>query len=177
MHCFKEPFGGFVEGFGDEIRVWQRRFFPAGDLDGGDAEVLGELHVRLAVAEHGGGFQIDVEIFAGGFQHASFRFAAVAVRVGRVRAVVDGGKFKTFGGKEFLKAIMDGGKIVFREIAAANAGLVCDENDAVACVAKAFQAVDGAFGEFDSGGIGELFLINDERVIAIDEDVVFVIHN
>ena len=74
---------------------------------------------------------------------------------------------------------MDGGKIIFREIAAADTGLVRDENDAIACVAKAFQACDGAFGKFDSGGIGEVFLIDDEGIIAINEDVIFqfTIHN
>ena len=176
MHCFKEPCGGFIKCFGDEVRVRQRCFFATGDLDGGDAEILGELHVRLAVAEHGSVFQIYVEIFAGGFEHASFRFAAVAVGIWCMGAVVDASQTKAFGGKEFLKTIMDGGKIIFREIAAADTGLIRDENDAIACVTKAFQAFDGAFGEFDSGGIGEVFLVDDERVITIDEDVVFVIH-
>ena len=89
MVLFQKPFGGFIKCFSDEIRVWQRRFFTTGDLNGGDAEVLGKLHVRLAVAEHGGVFQIDVEILAGGFEHTSFRFAAVAVGVGGVGAVVN----------------------------------------------------------------------------------------
>ena len=174
MHCFKKPCGGFIEGFGDEVRVRQRCFFAAGDLDGGDAEVLGELHVRLAVAEHGGVFQIDVEIFAGGFEHTSFWFAAVAVGIWCMGAVVDARQTKAFGGKEFLKTIMDGGKIIFREIAAADTGLIRDENDAITCVAETFQACDGALGEFNSGGIGEVFLIDDERIIAIDEDVILV---
>ena len=89
MVLFQKPCCGFVERFGDEIRVRQWCFFTAGDLDGGDAEVFGELDINFAVAEHGGGFQINVEIFAGGFQHACFRFTAVAVGVGGVRAVVN----------------------------------------------------------------------------------------
>ena len=177
MNCFQKPFGGDIKGFGDEIRVRQRRFFSAGDLDGGDAEVFGELDVNFAVTEHGGSFQIDVEIFAGGFQHACFRLTAVTVRVRGVGAEVDGGELKTFCGKEFLETVVDGGEVVFREIATADAGLVRDENDAVACVAKSLQAIDGAFGEFHSGWIREVFLVDDERVVAIDENVVFVIHN
>ena len=47
-------------------------------------------------------------------------------------AIVDGGEFKAFCCKEFLEAVVDGGEVVFREIAAADAGLVRDENDAVA---------------------------------------------
>ena len=173
MVLFQKPCYGFIESFGDEIRVGEWGFFAACDLDGGDAEVFGELDVNFAVTEHGGSFQIDVEIFAGGFQHACFRFAAVTVCVGSVWAIVDGSEFKAFCGKEFLEAVVDGGEVVFCEITTADAGLVRDENDAVACVAKSLQAIDSAFGEFHSGWIREVFLVDDERVVTINENIVF----
>ena len=72
---------------------------------------------------------------------------------------------------------MDGGEIVFREIATADAGLVGDENDAVACVAETLKTCDRAIWKFNSGRIGEVSFVDDNRVIAVDEDVIFIIHN
>ncbi len=173
----KKPCGCIVKRFGDIIRFRKRGFLSSCDLDCGDAEIFGELDIDLAVTKHGGGFQVDVKILAGGFQEACFRLAAVAVGIGGVGAVVDTRQTKIFGGKEFYETVMDGGKIVLREITTSDAGLVGDEDDAITCIAKSLQTCDGAFGKFDSGGIGEIFLIDDERVVAVNENVVFIIHN
>ena len=178
MNCelMKKPCGCIVKRFGDEIRFRKRSFLSVGDLDGGDAEILGKLDIDLAVAKHGGGFQVDVKILAGGFQEACFRLAAVAVGIGGVGAVVDTRQTMTFGGKEFNETVMNGGEIVFREIAAADTGLVGDENDAVSRVMETFQTCDGTFGKFNSGRIGEVSFVDDNRVIAVKEDVIFIIH-
>src|SRR5258708_11476722 len=95
--------------------------------------------------------------------------AASAVSIGQVRAYVDAVQVHAFGCQEVLHERVDAVQLRPVEIAARQAGLVGDNQQAEAQAAKTAQALRGTRQELDLGGIGQVMALVYHGAIAVEQ--------
>ena len=181
--------GGVGEGFDDEVGadvegvgvVSGSGVIGVAEEDGAGAGGSAGGDVAGHVADGPGLGEVEGEVGGGLEEHAGFGFSPVVVGFvfgddgfGVVGAVVGGIDVGAgLVAELFAHFLIDGFDGGFVEHAAGDAGLVGDDDEAVAEAAEGGEGGGGAGEEFDLGGIAEVTIVVDEGVVAVEKDGAF----
>ena len=140
-----------------------------GDQNRPGAGPPAELDVRCPIPDHHGRGRVEVQFRRRPVQEAERGLAAVAASLGRVPAAVNPRETRADVLDHALEPRIHGGHPLQGEVAAAHAGLVGDDDEAVAVVVQPFEALGGARREFQSRRVVQVAAIDYHRSVAIED--------
>lgn len=168
--------GGEVGEVGEKREILETKFGPAVCIEfsitqSGDVNfcVQPGFDVGLSVAHHRALRGIEAMRCDHLENETRRRLAIFGGLIGAFRGETNTGEEWLAEADQFFHSTVHGECCVHGEIAAADAGLIREEEEFVAEIASAAQALDDAWEQLYAGGIREVMFVDDERAIAVEK--------
>jgi len=130
-----------------------------------------EGNVRGVIPDHGRLSRLKPEALPQAAPHARLGLAAAAAVLGRVRAVGHGFEGHAVGREQFGQPLLHGLEILQGVVAASDARLVGDHEQAEAPGGQPGQGLARAGHQLHQGRVVQVVLFHDDGAVAVDEHV------